>query len=330
MLDPTHPILTDHRTMQHTPHEDRLALAAAIEERRREIEHRWREKMTSALAARGRRISDAALAPAVAEYLEALSAQLRREPHVPAAGAAAWKALSGKHALTRVSAGFDLDGLLNEFVTLRKAITFEIDAGRSRDAAARTGNGKMTTRQLDMVSDLIDAALREAINSYVDHRDYQVRQLRADQIGFVTHELRNPLTTAMVGASRLRAGGLAGDGAQAADLVERNLKRVANLIDTFLLAERVEAGSIRPQPVDVPVGQLIDQALTIVRPAATSRGVAVEVDIDPTVVIHADPALTVSALASVLVSAVSFCDRGVVTVDAEDARTAHAARPRQM
>jgi len=50
--------------------------------------------------------------------------------------------------------------------------------------------------------------------------------------GFVTHELRNPLTTAMLGATRLRRKlELSPEPTKMFDIVERNQRRLAELID---------------------------------------------------------------------------------------------------
>jgi len=80
---------------------------------------------------------------------------------------------------------------------------------------------------------------------------------RAGYLGFVAHEFRNPLTTALWCAElleRIPAGERGGArGKKLVAMALRSLQRVGALVEDHLLAERLAAGGIplRPEPVDL-------------------------------------------------------------------------------
>lgn len=91
-----------------------------------------------------------------------------------------------------------------------------------------------------LVADLIEAAVADAVRSYVDARDFAARKAEAEHVGFVTHELRNPLTAAMQATTRLeqqpdvvaRMGSVLG-------VLRNSLGRLHMLIDRVLETQRM-------------------------------------------------------------------------------------------
>lgn len=77
---------------------------------------------------------------------------------------------------------------------------------------------------------------------------------RASHLGFVAHEIRNPLSTALWTAEllgRMDAAERAGQrGEKLAGMCLRSLQRVRNLVEDHLLAERLDTGiyPVRPEP----------------------------------------------------------------------------------
>jgi signal transduction histidine kinase len=289
---------------------ERHRLADLIESRRDAIARRWEDN-----AARGRFPAPSSrdnltLTAAVGDYLAALVGSLRRKGVLSVGAAAAWRAVSDQHELTSSPRGFELEAVVRQLLALRNAILAVIRESDGRDAPGDA--------QTDLVSLLIDAGISQVLASYTHHRDRQERQLRAEYIGFITHELRNPLTTVMVAAARLgREEGHPGDSRSMA-LVQRNLKRVANLIDTFLLTEQMDADRIRPHPVDMLVGDIVDAAVEPALRSAHRPEVSLSVAIDPAVVVKVDPTLTIAALQNVVTKAVQYSDERLVTIQAED------------
>jgi signal transduction histidine kinase len=277
----------------------RRDLASTLDERGAEIVGRWEAEMrglTPDPAAAG-------LRPGLPEYLAGLASALRREGPVSESAAAVWQAVANRHQLAD-SGEFDLDGMIQQLIVLRRAI----------HAVTRAGSQE----ERDLTADLIDAGVAQVASSYVHQRDRQARQVRADHIGFVTHELRNPLTAAMVAASRLRPEVPAVDWPPAVTLVQRSLKRVAGLIDTFLVSEQFEAERIHPHPVNILIGEIVSAAVAPSEEAAARPEVRVSASLDPVAVVRVDPPLTIAAIQNVIANAVQFTDAGKVSIEVEE------------
>jgi signal transduction histidine kinase len=157
------------------------------------------------------------------------------------------------------------------------------------------------------------------LKSYIESRDMAARRMQAEHIGFVTHELRNPLATATLAASRLRKNAaLAGDESATMDVLDRGLNRIRSLIDEVLLTQRLDAREVECRPVHVSLGQIMCEATRAAGLEAAQKGVTFNVRFDPDLQVNADPGLCLSALQNVIDNAVKFTDSGQVDVSAED------------
>jgi signal transduction histidine kinase len=239
------------------------------------------------------------------DYLDALARTIRGDGAVPLAAAGAWRAVSEQHELAGEGLG-SVAGQIEQLLALRRALV----------AVTREGEPRLEEAEVDLLSTLVDPALLQVVSAYARQRDQQARRLRADHIGFVTHELRNPLTTAMVSASHLPEGEDP-ESRRAVELVQRNLKRVATLIDTFLLTEQMEADRIHPHREEVLLGELLDASLAPALAATGRPEVRLSVAVDRGLAVKVDTRLTAAALESVITSAVQFSDGAMVSIDAE-------------
>jgi signal transduction histidine kinase len=289
--------------------EGRRRLAELLEAERDAITQRWEAEACRELGVDGSSHASLTLNGAVADYLTGLAGGLRMNARVTVGAAAAWRGVSERHDLTSARRGFDVADVVKQLVALRKAIL-----GVMRVAPPAHTTPEVQT---DLVADLIDAGITQVVASYIHNRDQQARQLRAEYIGFVTHELRNPLTTAMLAAGRLD-GESSPSSPRALELMQRNLKRVATLIETFLLTEQMEADRIHPHPIEILVGELMAAAVDPALHAAHRPEVRLRVSVDPALLVKVDPTLTIAALQNVLTKAVQFTDKGLVSIEAED------------
>jgi signal transduction histidine kinase len=104
---------------------------------------------------------------------------------------------------------------------------------------------------------------------------------RASHLGFVAHEIRNPLSTALWTAEllgRMDAGDRAGArGEKLAGMCLRSLQRVRHLVEDHLLSERLDTGLF---PIRVELVTLLDAVVA----AEGRRGAAeqpIELDLTP-------------------------------------------------
>jgi signal transduction histidine kinase len=221
-------------------------------------------------------------------------------------GEPAWSKVAREHGVTRVRIGFDINQLVREFVILRHVI---------REIAEKQGvvlDGPET-----ILTDCLDGAIGASVGAYVDARDYQARRKEAENIGFLTHELRNPLSTAMMAASHLRQRATPAQ-ARLLDTLDRSQKRLAELIDSVLLTERLEAGKIEFRPSDVRLGDVMGPALEAARRTASQKGLAFRENYDPELSVRVDPLLTRSAIQNLADNAAKYADNGYVEVTVDD------------
>ncbi|MFO0581377.1 MAG: histidine kinase dimerization/phospho-acceptor domain-containing protein [Anaeromyxobacter sp.] len=87
---------------------------------------------------------------------------------------------------------------------------------------------------------------------------------RAGKLGFVAHEVRNPLSTALWTAellSRMSAADRGGArGEKMADMMLRALGRVRQLVEDHFLTERLDVGGIPNRPEPLAVGPALEAA----------------------------------------------------------------------
>ena len=170
---------------------DTAPMADAITRRKREIIERWLDQVRKRLE--NRTIDAADLENGLEQYLEGISETLqKRENPVRTNGGTLWEEVAREHAATRVKLGFNISQLIEEFFILRRII---FDVAREE--------GLLTGDRAEAISELISAAVGAAVKSYTDARDYATRRAEAEHVAFITHELRNPLTTALLAASEL-------------------------------------------------------------------------------------------------------------------------------
>ncbi|HEX8522043.1 MAG TPA: ATP-binding protein [Tepidisphaeraceae bacterium] len=128
----------------------------------------------------------------------------------------------------------------------------------------------------------------------------------------LSHELRTPIN-AILGWSQLIKPGESSDAdvAEAMEVIQRNARVQAQLIDDLLDMSRVVSGKMRldVQRVELPV--VIDAALESVRPAADVKNIRVEKIIDPLAgPVTGDPARLQQIIWNILSNALKFTDKG--------------------
>ncbi len=281
-------------------------LGRLIEGELPEIERRWLERVQRDVS-RAQGVELTQLRDGIPDYLAAMVALLKAADLDVRNGRAksAWVGVAREHGITRVRIGFDISQLVHEFIVLRQVIG-EI-AEREPDLAAAK----------ELISDIVEAAIGAAVQAYVEARDIEARRTQAENIGFLTHELRNPLTVAILTSSKLRSR-IPPETAPLVEAVQRNLGRLSELIDSVLLTEKFEAGKVEPKPADVELAPLIEDALEAARKVAEGKKVELHANYDPDLTARLDPFLTRSVIANLADNAVKYTDAGEVEVDVQD------------
>jgi signal transduction histidine kinase/CheY-like chemotaxis protein len=101
-------------------------------------------------------------------------------------------------------------------------------------------------------------------------------------LAVVSHELRTPLNAIVGWAEMLRSGKLEGDIAtHAIEIIDRNAKTQAQLIDDILDVSRIISGKLRLDSRPVHLQQVVEAAIDSIRPVADSKNIRLKVLLDP-------------------------------------------------
>lgn len=282
---------------------DASALGALIAARSSEIEQRWFEIVSADLEHRPD-VRATQLRDGMPEYLASLARLLsdtRGET-----GGESWVLIAREHGITRVEVGFDVSQLLREFTALRHVI---------EDLAERAG--VLTTRSARQLADLIDGAIGASVTAYVERRDFEARSRQAENVAFLIHELRNPLTSAVAASDLLHHDSIPTQEEVLAAL-DRAHARFERLIDSVLLMEKLEAGKLEPKYGEVRIRDLVTSSTAAAKRAAEGKSIMFDVHCDERLTVMVDADLTRSALQNLVDNAVKYTDAGKVDVSVGD------------
>lgn len=139
----------------------------------------------------------------------------------------------------------------------------------------------------------------------------EVERVKDEFVSVVSHELRTPLTS-IRGALGLLAAGRLDDAPEKRqrmlELAASNTDRLIRLINDILDIERINSGGVTFERAELPVQQLVSQAVEGIRPVADRASVDVRVDAED-LQIWADPDRMTQTLTNLLDNAIKFSPR---------------------
>jgi PAS domain S-box-containing protein len=140
----------------------------------------------------------------------------------------------------------------------------------------------------------------------------EANRLKDEFLATLSHELRTPLNAILGWVQLLQADGLSPDRVQRAlDVIGRNARLQAQLIEDILDVSRIISGKLEIDRVAVFVDQLLATAISGVVPAAESKGIRlsrqVDADLSP---IEGDPQRLLQVFGNVLSNAIKFTPEG--------------------
>jgi PAS domain S-box-containing protein len=131
-------------------------------------------------------------------------------------------------------------------------------------------------------------------------------------VATVSHELRTPLNAIFGWVRLLRSGTLnEAQHAHALEVVERNTRAQAQLIEDLLDMSRVVTGHLRLDMRRVELPTVIQSAVDAVKPAAEAKEIVIGVELAPNVAaISGDPDRLQQIVWNLLTNSVKFTDKG--------------------
>src|SRR5271167_2784058 len=168
--------------------------------------------------------------------------------------------------------------------------------------------GEITSNQLERV--MRYAIERQALIRSLEMSRHQQLEFKNQFLSHVSHELRTPLTCIHQFVTILMDG-LAGDinPEQRYHLgtVLNSVHQLRAMIRDLLEATRAESGKIRIEPRCIPIGDLIQQAVSMMAATAKEKRVGLEVGLDTRIpFVFADPDRVLQVLINLIDNAIKF------------------------
>ncbi|NTX36572.1 response regulator [Myxococcus sp. CA033] len=174
-------------------------------------------------------------------------------------------------------------------------------------------NALLTVSRLRQASVHAERAHAEEAQRLLDEARRATRS-REETLAVVSHDLRSPLTAISTSAELLRRIPLeSGPGERVrkqAESIRRSASRMNRLIDDLLDLESIETGTLsieaRPQTVE----ELIRDAREQFGPQAAEKGLRLDIDVEPGLVVKCDRERILQAIGNLLSNAIKFSPSG--------------------
>lgn len=143
---------------------------------------------------------------------------------------------------------------------------------------------------------------------------------RKDQfLATLSHELRTPMTAVLGWARMLKLGLSERETIEAIDAIEKSAVVQAQLIDDVLDVSRIVAGKMTFNAAPVDLGEVLNSAMTTVRPAASAKGIGMRAEIPSSLPrIMGDEGRLQQVIWNLLSNAVKFTPAdGIITIRLE-------------
>jgi PAS domain S-box-containing protein len=159
-----------------------------------------------------------------------------------------------------------------------------------------------------------DIGARKALEGSLRDADRR----KDDFLAVLAHELRNPLAPVRSSVALLKLGASTTSIGPVADVIDRQTRHMARLLDDLLDVSRITRGRLELRRERVGLHEVIDAALETTRPMFDTAGQPVAVTLPPPpVILDGDPVRLAQVFANILSNASKYSDRGArVTIEA--------------
>jgi len=173
---------------------------------------------------------------------------------------------------------------------------------------------------LSLVLDVTARKLAEEERAALLARERDLRKqaeeadrLKDEFLATLSHELRTPLTSILGWATLIRNGEVdrAENLDRALEIIERNARSQARLIDDLLDVSRIITGNLQLEVHPLNVAPIVEAACEALRPAADAKGIRVGMELDPeSCLVSGDPNRLRQVIWNLLMNAIKFTPRG--------------------
>ncbi len=168
--------------------------------------------------------------------------------------------------------------------------------------------GNISSRQLERA--IRYAVERQGLLRALDIAQKQQLEFKNQFLSHVSHELRTPLTCIHQYVTLILdglAGPVAPDQIDHLKTVLKSVNQLHAMIRDLLEATRAESGKMRVEPRCISLRELVQQAVTMLRPTADAKKVGLEIGLDQRLpLVHADPSRVLEVLINLVDNAIKF------------------------
>jgi PAS domain S-box-containing protein len=135
---------------------------------------------------------------------------------------------------------------------------------------------------LALAEDLADRAAIALDNATLYTKELEANRLKDEFLATVSHELRTPLTPILGAIYKLRSSRAYDEDLQTAlDMIERNAKAQARIVEELLDISRITTGKLdfNRQPADLL--SIVERAIAVVRPSTEALGIDLRTSLEP-------------------------------------------------
>ncbi|HVQ39041.1 MAG TPA: PAS domain S-box protein [Pyrinomonadaceae bacterium] len=178
--------------------------------------------------------------------------------------------------------------------------------------------GKMVS-VLSLVLDVSARKLAEEERTALLSRERDLRQqaeeadrLKDEFLATLSHELRTPLTSILGWATLIRTGDIDESNVpNAIQIIERNARSQARLIDDLLDVSRIITGKLQLDVHPIDMAPLVESANEALRPAAAAKGMRVETELNVgSCLVSGDANRLGQVIWNLIMNAIKFTPRG--------------------
>jgi len=140
----------------------------------------------------------------------------------------------------------------------------------------------------------------------VSDRDAELRRQMSEHLGFIAHEVRNPLSSARMAFGLLQRRELSGGG-RAVELLGRTLRRTNDVIDNALNHATLTLG-VAPRMEMLSLRDALNDLVADFMAQAEGKGIEIVVSVPADLALEGDRRLLQSALGNLLQNALKFSE----------------------
>ncbi|MHC5747296.1 MAG: sensor histidine kinase [Nostoc sp.] len=195
--------------------------------------------------------------------------------------------------------GYSISQVVHGYGALCQAITQYIQENSSEITSPR---------EFNRLNFCLDIAIAEAVTEFNRNQRENAERDEVQRLGFLAHELRNALTSAIL-ASQLIITGKVGTNGSTSRILENAHNRMRNIIDRSLVEVRLRNESTG-QYQRCRVIHLVSEVEATAWFEASAKSIEVRVEVAPELEVFIDRHLIISALSNLVQNAIKFTKQG--------------------